>query len=204
MMSDARLHSPACERNRDPILRVLEEVLPREGLVLEIASGTGMHGVWFAPRLPDITWQPSDQDQGALASIEAWRHVEPADNLRPPLALDVTARPWPIERADAIFNANMIHISPWEICLALFEGASQVLGPGAPLILYGPFVVDGEHTAPSNEAFDRSLRARDARWGVRDLGDVEQVARAHGFVKERVFDMPANNLVVVLRCLSRR
>lgn len=198
-MSDARLHSPACERNREPILRVLEEVLPAAGLVLEIASGTGMHAVWFAPRLPHLTWQPSDADSGALASIEAWRRTEPAENLRAPLTLDVTSPPWPIDRADAVFNANMIHISPWETCLALFEGAARVLSEAAPIVLYGPFRIDGEHTAESNEAFDRSLRSRDPRWGVRDLSEVERVAREHGFAKERVVPMPANNLTVVFR-----
>lgn len=202
-MSDARLHSPACERNRDPILRVLEQVLPPRGLVLEIASGTGMHAVWFAPRLPHLVWQPSDVDEAALASIEAWRRAEPAENLRAPIRLDVTRRPWPVDRADAIFNANMIHIAPWEVCLALFEEGARVLEEGAPLVLYGPFAIGGVHTAPSNEAFDASLRARDPRWGVRDLDAVAQVARERGFEKERTLQMPANNLTVVFRRAAR-
>lgn len=199
MVTDARLHSAACERNREPILRVLEEVLPGEGLLLEIASGTGMHGAWMAPRLPRITWQPSDADLAALASVEAWRAAEPSPNLLSAVELDVTRHPWPVERADAVFNANMIHISPWECCLALFEGAGRVLAEGGPLVLYGPFMIDGAHTAPSNEAFDRSLRSRDGRWGVRDLRDVEDVARLRGLSKERVVEMPANNLMVVFR-----
>jgi hypothetical protein len=199
-MTDARLHSPACERNREPILRVLEETLPAEGLVLEIASGTGMHAVYFARHLSSIAWQPSDADDASLASIEAWRRAEPSENLRAPIRLDVLALPWPIERADAIFNANMIHISPWETTLALFDGAARVLsGEGAPLILYGPFLRDGRHTAESNAAFDASLRARDPRWGVRDLDVVADVARERGFVRERVVEMPANNLSVVFR-----
>jgi hypothetical protein len=198
-MHDDRLSSPACERNREPILDVLRSV-PLEGHVLEIASGTGQHAVFFAPRLPGVTWQPSDVDARSLASIAAWREAEPSPNLRPPIHLDVLARPWPVDRADAIFNANMIHISPWETCLALFDEGARVLSrEGAPLILYGPFMIDGAHTAESNEAFDASLRARDARWGVRDLAAVTEVARERGFVRDRVVSMPANNLTVVFR-----
>lgn len=202
-MADARLHSAACERNREPILRVLEDVfgpLPEGAIVLEIAAGTGMHAVYFAPRFAHLSWQPSDADEAALASIEAWREAEPSPNLRAPIRLDVLSRPWPIDRADAIFNANMIHISPWETCLALFEGAERVLtAEGAPLVLYGPFQIDGAHTAESNAAFDASLRARDPRWGVRDLADVTAVANERGFTRERIVRMPANNLSVVFR-----
>jgi hypothetical protein len=198
-MTDARLHSPACERNREPILTALEPVLPSAGLVLEIASGTGMHAVFFAPRLPHLAWQPSDADDASLASIAAWRETEPSPNLRAPLRLDVTQRPWPLERADAIFNANMIHISPFEACLALLDGAAALLPSGGPLIVYGPFQVGGRHTAPSNEAFDASLRARDPRWGVRDLDRVTELARERGLEREQVIAMPANNLTVVFR-----
>jgi hypothetical protein len=198
-MSDPRIFSVACERNREPILEVLREVLPDAGLVLEIASGTGMHGVHFAPRLPRIQWQPSDADEGALRSIEAWREVEPSENLLPPLRLDVVLPSWPIDRADAIFNANMIHISPFICTIGLFEGASRILGPGAPLLLYGPFMVAGAHTAPSNAAFDESLRSRDPRWGVRDQTVVARSAKDHGFAFERSVDMPANNRILVFR-----
>lgn len=198
-MTDARLHSPACERNREPILRVLEAALPTHGLVLEIASGTGMHAAYFAPRLPSIVWQPSDTDAACLASIEAWRSAEPSPNLHAPIRLDVRDERWPIDHADALFNANMIHISPWETTLALFEGAARVLSQGAPLILYGPFMREGRHTAESNAAFDASLRARDPRWGVRELEVVTALARDRGFVEERVIEMPANNLSVVFR-----
>jgi SAM-dependent methyltransferase len=198
-MSDARLHSLACERNRDPILAVLKTVLPSSGLVLEIASGTGMHAVYFAPRLTGLEWQPSDADDVSLASIEAWREAEPAPNLRAPVRLDVTAQPWPVERADAIFNANMIHISPFEACLGLLDGAARLLSPGGALALYGPFMVEGRYTAPSNEAFDASLRARDPRWGVRDLDVVTERARERGLEREQVVPMPANNLTVVFR-----
>lgn len=199
-MSDSRLHSPACERNREPILRVLEDVLPPTGTVLEIASGTGQHAAFFAPRLPQLRWQPSDRDAPSLASIEAWRLAEGAPNLCPPIALDVLSRPWPIDAADAIFNANMIHISPWETCLALFDEGARILGhEGAPVVLYGPYKQGGAHTAESNAAFDASLRARDPRWGVRDLGDVKSVADERGFTLEQVVAMPANNLSVVFR-----
>lgn len=198
-MTDARLHSLACERNRDPILAVLDRVLPAAGQVLEVASGTGMHAVWFAPRLPRVEWQPTDPEPEALASIEAWRRAEPAPNLRAPLRLDVLERPWPVPRADAIFNANMIHISPFETCLALLEEAAVLLPSSGPLVLYGPFRVGGRHTAPSNEAFDASLRARDPRWGVRDLDEVTALAEERGLVRDEVVPMPANNLTVVLR-----
>lgn len=198
-MADDRLHSAACERNREPILRVLEGVLEEGALVLEIASGTGMHAVFFAAHLPGVIWQPSDADEPALRSIEAWRAAEPSPNLRAPLRLDVLSEPWPIDRADAIFNANMIHISPWATCPALFAGAERITAAGAPLVLYGPFRIDGAHTAESNAAFDASLRARDPRWGVRDLADVTAVAEQHGFGQERVVPMPANNLCVVFR-----
>lgn len=203
-MTDAR-HAPvrqssaACERNRDPILGVLREVLPPEGLVLEIASGTGMHAAWMAKHLPSITWQPSDAGDEALLSIEAWREHEQLSNLRSPIRLDVTARAWPVERADAMFCANMIHIAPWICALSLFEGAARVLAPGAPLVLYGPFTVMGKHTAPSNEAFDRSLRERDPRWGVRDQGDVARAARDNGLRLERLLGMPANNSCLLFR-----
>ena len=198
-MSDPRMYSAACERNREPILAVLKEELPERGLVLEVASGTGMHAVWFAPRLPGVTWQPSDADDAALASIAAWREAEPAENLLPPVRVDVLAPAWPVTEADAVFNANMIHISPWSCTLALLSGASRILSPGAPLILYGPYRIGGRHTAPSNERFDESLRARDPRWGVRDLDVVAKVAADEGFTFERMVPMPANNLTVVLR-----
>ena len=198
-MTDARLFSAACERNRDPILEVLREELPERGTVLEISSGTGMHAVYFAPRFPGVTWQPTDVDDAALASIAAWEEAEPSENLRAPLKLDVCQREWPVERADAIFNANMIHISPWECTLGLLDGAARLLPEGAPLILYGPYRVGGEHTAPSNERFDESLKARDVRWGVRDLDVVTEEARERGLSRERVVQMPANNLVVVFR-----
>jgi hypothetical protein len=158
-----------------------------------------MHGVFFAPRLPQLEWQPSDADEVALASIEAWRRAEPSENLRPAVRLDVTASEWPLREADAIFNANMIHISPWACALGLLDGAARLLGEGAPLVLYGPFKIGGVHTAESNARFDRSLRARDPRWGVRDLDEVKAAAAERGFAFERRVEMPANNQIVVFR-----
>lgn len=193
-------HAPATERNRSAILEVLRGVLPERGLVLEIASGTGQHAVYFAEHLPGITWQPSDPDGDALASIEGWRAEAGIDNLRPPFALDAHLEVWPLEAApDVVVCINMIHIAPWSACEALVRGAARVLRPGGVLYLYGPYRIGGGFTAPSNEAFDASLRARDPRWGVRDLEAVLALGAAHGLVREAVIPMPANNHSVVLR-----
>jgi hypothetical protein len=200
MVADARQYSPACERNRDAILGVLARVIEKGSLVLEIASGTGQHAVHFARHLdPSIEWQPSDADERGLASIEAWREAEPSPNLRPPIHLDVLAHPWPVPRADAVFAANMIHISPYTCCVALFDGAAALLAPGAPLVLYGPFMLGGQHTAESNEAFDRDLRARDPRWGVREYEVVARTAADAGFSSEAIHVMPANNFTIVFK-----
>lgn len=197
-MSEAR-SAPAVARNRDPILNVLRRVLPAHGLVLEIASGTGEHAVHFAGALPGIVWQPTDPDAAALRSIAAWRDRTGLPNLRPPLEFDVTASPWPVERADAVVCINMIHISPWRSAEGLMAGAGRVLGPGGILFLYGPYKEEGRHTAPSNEAFDADLRARNPAWGVRDLGDVIALAASHGLDFAERVAMPANNLSVVFR-----
>ena len=189
--------APATERNREPIREVLARELPAEGTVLEIASGTGEHAVYLAGQLPAITWQPTDTDQAALASIAAWRAEAGLPNLRAPLALDATAA-WPVERADAIVCINMVHIAPWEAALALFAGAGRVLAPGGLLYLYGPYRFDGV-TAPSNEAFDHSLRARDPRWGVRDVRALEAAAAAHELHLRGVVSMPANNHSLLFR-----
>ena len=196
---DRRLYSTACERNREPIREVLAQVLPRSGLVLEVASGTGMHAVHFAAGFPELQWQPTDVPEEALDSVEAWREEAGLPNLRPPLRLDVTERPWPVERAEAIFNANMIHISPFACTEALLAGAGEVVAPGGPLVLYGPYRIGGAHTAPSNARFDESLRARDPRWGVRDLEEVIRLAEAAGLAFEARHEMPANNQTVVFR-----
>ena len=200
---DARRYSPAAERNRAPILEVLRRVLPARGQVLEIASGSGQHACYFAEELPGLTWQPSDHTPVALASIEAWRHTSGLDNLRPPVPLDVTAPAWSTLEGhppyDALFNANMLHISPWTTCAGLMRGAREHLAPGAPLVVYGPFQIDGQHTAESNRAFDRSLQQRDPRWGVRDLGDVIAEAERHGIEFVERVAMPKNNFTLVFR-----
>jgi uncharacterized protein DUF938 len=198
--ADGRRFAPATARNRGPILAVLERVLPPRGLVLEISSGTGEHAVTFAQRLPELVFQPSDADPDALESIEAWRRHAGLTNVREAVVLDVHRTPWPLrERPAAILCINMIHIAPWSACLALFDGAASWLAPGGPLVLYGPYREGGVHTAPSNEEFDASLQARDARWGVRDLDEVAAEAAARGLTLEEVVVMPANNRTVVFR-----
>ncbi len=191
--------APAAERNRGPILDVLRGVLPPAGLVLEIASGTGQHVVHFAAALPRLEFQPTDVDEANLASIAAWRAEAGLPNVRPPLRLDVRDPVWPVDRADAVFCANMIHIAPWAAAEGLLAGAARVLPAGGVLCLYGPFAFGGRFLAPSNEAFDASLRARDPAWGVRDLDVVTVTAARHGFACASVVEMPANNHTVVFR-----
>ena len=193
------LHAAATERNREPILEVLRRVLPATGLVLEIASGTGQHAAFFACALPGLRWQPSDASAPHLDSIRAWSTASGADNIAAPVLLDVERQPWPVTRADAILNINMIHIAPWSATTALFDGAARILDPRGVLFLYGPFMRDGQHTAESNQRFDERLRGEDPRWGVRDLADVERVANAAGFLLTEVVPMPANNLSLVFR-----
>ncbi len=195
----AALSSPSAVRNRDPILGVLRRVLPAQGTVLEIASGTGEHAVYFCKGLPGLTWQPTDRVTDALRSIAKHRALAKWPNLLPPLELDVTAKAWPVVRADAIVSINMIHIAPWAAAKGLMAGAGRVLGPGGVLYLYGPFKEDGRHTAPSNQAFDASLRSRDPSWGVRDTADVTDLARQHGLDFAERVEMPANNLSLVFR-----
>jgi hypothetical protein len=194
---DLRRNAPATLRNRDPILQALREVLPATGVVLEVASGTGEHAVHFAAGLPGVTWQPSDPDAGARASIAAWTAEAALVNVLPPLALDAADESWPIDRADAAVCINMIHISPWAATEGLMRGAGRLLAAGGPLVVYGPFVREGVPLAPSNAAFDADLRARDPAWGLRDLDVVEACAGANGLVLDRVVEMPANNLLVV-------
>lgn len=197
MAPDPRRHAPATLRNRDPILAALRSFVPPTGTLLEIASGTGEHAVFFAAALPGITWQPSDPGAEACASIDAHAGDAALPNLRPALTLDVTTLEWPIKRADAMLCCNMIHIAPWAATEGLMAGAARLLPPGAPLLLYGPYRQAGVATAPSNEAFDADLRARDPAWGLRDLDAV--TATAAGFTREAVLDLPANNLLVVFR-----
>lgn len=197
-----RRHAPAAQRNRDPILSVLQDVLPPAGVVLEIASGSGEHAVHFARALPHLTWRPSDPSPEARASIMVWARDEALANLAAPLDLDAASPDWPIKRADAAVCINMIHISPWRACEGLMRGAGQLLPPGAPLVLYGPFRRADRPLEPSNAAFDADLKRRDPRWGLRDLDAVAACAAAQGFALERVTEMPANNLSVVFRKTS--
>jgi SAM-dependent methyltransferase len=196
---DLRQHAPAAERNREPILAVLERVLPATGTVLEIASGTGQHAVHFAAALPQLVWQPSDPGEDARASIAAWTAHSGLANVRAPLALDVRDASWSIDAADAIVCINMIHISPWASAQALMDGAGRLLGPGGVLFLYGPYRIGGAHTAPSNAAFDTQLRSRDPAWGVRNMEEVVALADAAGFDADNPVAMPANNFSLVFR-----
>ena len=203
MSQDARQHAPSVARNRDPIWEVLKPELPQRGLVLEVASGSGEHMVHFAKLAsPELTFQPSDLDAAARASIDAWAAAEALSNVRPALALDATAETWPVARADVVLCFNMIHIAPWEAAVGLIAGAGRILQPGGLLFLYGPFKREGRHTAPSNAAFDRDfLKARNPAWGVRDLEAVAALADGSGFGAAQVHEMPANNLSVLWRKL---
>jgi len=190
--------SPAAERNKEPILQVLREILPPAGTVLEVASGSGQHLVHFAAALRSLTWQPTECDPACRASIAARIAKAALENARAPIRLEVHEQPWPIASpVAAILCINMVHIAPWSATAALFRGARPLLENGGPLYLYGPYREGGRHTAASNEAFDASLRAQDPAWGVRDLDEVTALAREHGFERRRVTRMPANNLSVV-------
>ncbi len=194
---DARRHAPAAERNRGPILEVLRDVVPSHGRVLEVASGTGQHVAHFAAALPALIWQPSEADETMHASIAAWTAGLP--NVRAPLALDATAASWPVPAVDVVYAANLIHVAPWNVCLGLLDGAGRHLVPGGLLVLYGPYRIEGTHTAASNHDFDRQLRTSDPRWGVRDLEAVRDAGTARGLQLARRHDMPANNQTLVFR-----
>jgi SAM-dependent methyltransferase len=195
--SDARLYAPATTRNREPILDVLQRVLPARGLVLEVASGGGEHAAFLAAALPHLVWQPSDADPRARDSVAAFAAASGLANLRAPLALDAAASFWPVTSAAAVVCVNMIHIAPWSTCEGLMAGAGRILGAGGVLYLYGPFREHGRHTASSNAAFDADLRARDPSWGVRDRGEVVALAARHGLAHVETVAMPANNRSVV-------
>jgi SAM-dependent methyltransferase len=197
--SDPRLHAPATARNREPILAVLRRVLPSEGLVLEVASGSGEHAAYFAEALPSMRWQPTDCDPQALASIAAHRAAAETPNLLAPLWLDAVSPDWPVEHADAVVCINMIHIAPWAAAEGLMRGVGSLLPAGGVLYLYGPYRIDGRHTAASNRAFDAQLRAQNPAWGVRDVGEVADLAACHGLSLVETVPMPVNNLSVVFR-----
>ncbi|NJK41841.1 MAG: DUF938 domain-containing protein [Acaryochloridaceae cyanobacterium SU_2_1] len=210
--SDLRQSASAVQRNRQPILEVLQRFLLEPGWVVEIASGTGEHGVYMAQHLPHCFWLPSDRDNRQLASIRAWQGHAGLSNLYPPLPLDAQQAEWPIDFAQAIaatefsrlpvlavVSINMIHISPWAATLGLMAGAAQLLPAGGLLYLYGPFKQQGIHTAPSNAAFDDFLHCQNSEWGVRDLDQVVDIASGQGLSLHQVIEMPSNNLSVILR-----
>ncbi|HEU0309760.1 MAG TPA: DUF938 domain-containing protein [Sphingomicrobium sp.] len=194
--------APAAARNVEPIGDVLAEWLPPSGMVLEVASGTGEHALAFARRFPGLDWQPSDPDPEALASIVAWQAEGPA-NLRPPVQLDVCEPDWPVKAADAILCVNMVHISPWEASIGLLAGSERLLGEGASLILYGPWLEAAVETTPSNLAFDRDLRARDPRWGLRLVEDFAIEAASRGLMLADRRSMPANNIMLRFEAAGR-
>jgi hypothetical protein len=205
---DPRKYAPATQRNREPILEVLLKVLPPNGTILEVASGTGEHAVFFAQRLKPRKWLPSEPNPQLRASIAAWSANLPCENLYPPIDIDVCAPVWSVESytddlnnspITAIVNINMIHIAPWSACLGLMASANRILPPGGILYMYGPFKVDGKHTAPSNDAFDESLRSQNPEWGVRDLNDVVDAARTQNLTLVKTYQMPANNLSVIFQ-----
>ena len=202
-MTDHRQHAPATVRNRDFILDVLldvlRDVLPTTGVILEVASGSGQHVVHFARNFPSLVFQPSDRDPGALHSIAAWVKASRVANVRAPIVLDASQSFWPVASADGVICINMVHISPWDATLGLIRGAAAILPPAAPLYLYGPYKRKGFATAPSNQAFDSSLRDRNPTWGLRDLEAVAAVAQSVGFSVPIITEMPANNLSVVFR-----
>jgi SAM-dependent methyltransferase len=200
-MTDARRQPPAMMRNREPILRVLKQVLPSSGLVLEIASGSGGHAAWCVKHLGGVDWQPSEVTlaDGAADSINAWANWAATGRMRPAIQLDVEQTEWPIAAADAIVCINMVHISPWQTTKGLLAGAARILDTGGVLYLYGPYLVEGTPTAAGNLAFDEDLRRRNPEWGLRTLEAVAKEAAMHGLVLEGTHAMPSNNLSVVFR-----
>jgi len=197
--ADGKWFTSSAERNKDPILAVLARVLPRRGVVLEIASGTGQHILHFANALPGLAWQPSDRDPELRESIALRVKEQQLANVNRPIDLDVTRLPWPLQTADAVVCINMIHVAPWSATLALLEGTKALLPTQHVLFLYGPYRRFGQHTSRSNEQFDSDLRAHDPEWGVRDLEAVSEAAASSGFVLAEVVEMPANNFSVIFK-----
>jgi cyclopropane fatty-acyl-phospholipid synthase-like methyltransferase len=189
--------APASDRNKQPILDVLVEVLPSQGRILEIGSGTGQHVVFFAPRFPALGWQPTERNGQLQDLSERIRH-EGSANILQPLELDVLAE-WPDQRYEAAYSANTAHIMSWEAVCAMFSGVGERLRPGGVFCLYGPFNEGGEYTADSNEAFDVKLKSEDSQMGLRDVGRLESLAREHSMEKVQQIQMPANNQVLVFR-----
>jgi hypothetical protein len=196
---DGKWFSAAAERNKGPITEVLARVLPKQGVVLEIASGTGQHVTQFASALRGLTWQPSDPDPEMRESIALRVRDEGLSNVKPPIDVDVTRLPWPLQTADALLCINMTHVAPWSATLALFEGAKALLPAHRVMVLYGPYRRHGRHTSEGNAQFDSDLRAHDPEWGLRDLETVSEVADRAGFRLAEIIDMPANNFTLVFK-----
>lgn len=197
---DERMFSPSAARNAEPILQVLRDLLPAHGRVLEIGCGTGEHAACFAAALPTLTWLPTDPDPASRASTASWIKFSGLSNVPAPLAVDASSAEWGLDAwapFDAVVSINMVHIAPWAATLGLFAGAGRLLRDAGVLCLYGPFMHNGMHNAPSNAAFDAALKARNPSWGLRDIADIERVARASGLRLGETIAMPANNRLLV-------
>lgn len=198
-------YAPATDRNREPILAALKDCLPDFGTILEIASGSGQHAIHFVEHLPNHYWQPSDPDQKSRNSISAWWWEVQLNNILPPLDINTQDDVWSVENItlplpiSSMVCINMIHISPWESTVGLMKGAGRILSKDGILYLYGPYKIDGKHTATSNELFDVSLRSQNSEWGIRELGDVKELAMEHGLTFVKTVEMPANNLSVIFK-----
>ncbi len=200
---DFRKVAPATQRNRQPILGVLRNGLNQKGNILEIASGTGEHAVFFAPHFPNSLWFPSDKDETLLRSIRAWQCFQPKENLQSPRQINVADEQWWRDLADlnitSIININMIHISPWSACLGLIKGAGELLPKQGVLYLYGAYKEKGKVMALSNQSFDQSLRLQNSEWGIRSLEDVTNIAQENRLERQAIVEMPANNLSVIFQ-----
>ncbi len=201
LLHSQRRFSPAAERNTPHILGVLKKVLPRKGLILEVASGSGQHVSTFARAFDELVWQPSEREKKSLESIESWRTEADCEAVLKPIVLDVHWDLWPMDRVAAILCINMVHIAPWSATEALFQGAQRHLDTG-PLILYGPFRFGGHFTAESNAQFSASLQAQDPCWGVRDTDDLEALAAGIGFELRETYALPANNHCLIFSRVS--
>lgn len=200
MTTDARLYAPSTARNIEPISNLLQPLLPQRGLVLEIASGAGEHITHLAELSnAGLVFQPSDPGDVERASADAWAHVRKLPNVRPAINIDAAAAQWPIDQADVIFCINMIHISLWAATVGLMRNAARILPPGGMLFTYGPYRRDGTHTSDSNAAFDESLRQRNPEWGIRDVGEITDLAQFNGLQAPEIIQMPANNLSLIFR-----
>lgn len=199
---DQRMFSPSAARNTEPILKLLEGLLPADGKMLEIGCGTGEHAVSFAAAMPSLTWLPTDPDPASRASTASWIRFRGLGNILAPRDLDASSARWGVEELapfDAVLSINMVHIAPWAAAVGLFSGAGRLLRNGGLLVLYGPFMHNGIHNAPSNAAFDQSLKTRNADWGLRDIADLECIAREAGLRLDETVEMPANNTLLVFR-----